>query len=49
MKKGRKGMKEGKKEGKTCRKKETTLGDWEDVKYNEYNQYEWDDDWSDDE
>jgi len=26
-----------------CRKKETTLGDWEDVEYSEYNQYEWDD------
>tara|TARA_R100001086_G_scaffold200379_1_gene116631 strand:+ start:589 stop:1083 length:495 start_codon:yes stop_codon:yes gene_type:complete len=25
-----------------CRKKETTLGDWKDVKYSEYNQYEWD-------
>ena len=26
-----------------CRIKETTLGDWEDVKYSEYDQYEWDD------
>ena len=32
-----------------CRIKETTLGDWEDVKYSQYDQYEWDDDWSDDE
>jgi|TARA_B100001559_G_C16228915_1_gene496944 hypothetical protein len=25
-----------------CRKKETTLGDWEEVKYSEYDCYEWD-------